>query len=101
MKQRLALALALANKPKLLFLDEPLNGLDPQGIRDIRSLIRKLCDEGTTIIISSHILDELQKIVTHVGLLQNGHLIKECEIEKISDTSLENYYFNEFEGENK
>ena len=44
---------------------------------------------------------ELQKIVTHVGLLQNGHLIKECEIEKISDTSLENYYFNEFEGENK
>ena len=101
MKQRLALALALANKPKLVFLDEPLNGLDPQGIRDIRSLIRKLCDEGTTIIISSHILDELQKIVTHVGLLQNGHLIKECEIEKISDTSLENYYFNEFEGENK
>lgn len=98
MKQRLALALALANKPKLLFLDEPLNGLDPQGIRDIRSLIKELSNDGTTIIISSHILDELQKIVTHVGFLQNGQLIKECELEKITDTSLENYYFNEFGG---
>lgn len=99
MRQRLALALALANKPKLLFLDEPLNGLDPQGIRDIRCLIKKLQNQGTTIVISSHILDELQKIVTHVGFLHNGHLIKECSIDEISDTSLENYYFSEFKGE--
>lgn len=99
MKQRLALALAIANKPNLLFLDEPLNGLDPQGIRDIRLLIKKINDEGTTIIISSHILDELQKIITHVGFLKNGHLVKECNMQEIPDSSLENYYFKEYEGE--
>lgn len=98
MKQKLGLALALANSPKLLFLDEPLNGLDPQGIRNLRTLIKKLNAEGTTIIISSHLLDELQKIVTHVGFLQNGILLKECEIEDISNISLENYYFKEFGG---
>lgn len=99
MKQRLSLALALANKPNLLFLDEPLNGLDPQGIRDVRFLIKKLSAEGTTIIISSHILDELQKIATHIGILQNGKLIRECEIKEIENYSLENYYFTEFEGD--
>lgn len=99
MKQRLSLALALANKPKLLFLDEPLNGLDPQGIRDIRLLIKRLNGKGATIIISSHILDELQKIVTHVGFLKDGHLVHECRIEEIPDTSLENYYFKKYEGE--
>ena len=98
MKQRLGLALALSNQPDLLFLDEPLNGLDPSGIRQMRNLIKKLSEEqGVTIVISSHILDELQKIVTHIGFLKDGNLIHECRESDISDESLEKFYFDEFE----
>ena len=98
MKQRLGLALALSNQPDLLFLDEPLNGLDPSGIRQMRKLIKKLSEEqGVTIVISSHILDELQKIVTHIGFLKDGNLIHECRASDISDESLEKFYFDEFE----
>lgn len=98
MKQRLGLALALANDPHILFLDEPLNGLDPSGVRQIRALLRTLSKEKQiTVIISSHILDELQKIVTHIGVLQDGKLIHECPIDEISNESLEKYYFNTFE----
>lgn len=98
MKQRLGLALALSNQPDLLFLDEPLNGLDPSGIRQMRKLIKKLSEEqGVTIVISSHILDELQKIVTHIGFLKDGNLIHECRANDISDESLEKFYFDEFE----
>lgn len=98
MKQRLGLALALSNQPDLLFLDEPLNGLDPSGIRQMRNLIKKLSEEqGVTIVISSHILDELQKIVTHIGFLKDGNLIHECRDSDISDESLEKFYFDEFE----
>lgn len=98
MKQRLGLALALSNQPDLLFLDEPLNGLDPSGIRQMRKLIKKLSEEqGVTIVISSHILDELQKIVTHIGFLKDGNLIHECRDRDISDESLEKFYFDEFE----
>ncbi len=97
MKQRLGLALALANHPDILFLDEPLNGLDPSGIRQIRELIKNLQSNGTTIIISSHILDELQKITTHIGFLRDGVLIRECAVDEITNESLENYYFEEFE----
>lgn len=98
MKQRLGLALALANQPDLLFLDEPLNGLDPSGIRQMRHLIKVLSEkEGVTVIISSHILDELQKIVTHIGFLKDGALIRECESSEISDESLEKFYFDEVE----
>ncbi|MDD6632593.1 MAG: ATP-binding cassette domain-containing protein [Lachnobacterium sp.] len=98
MKQRLGLALALSNQPDLLFLDEPLNGLDPSGIRQMRNLIKKLSEEqGVTIVISSHILDELQKIVTHIGFLKDGNLIHECKANDISDESLEKFYFDEFE----
>lgn len=98
MKQRLGLALALSNQPDLLFLDEPLNGLDPSGIRQLRKLIKKLSEEqGVTIVISSHILDELQKIVTHIGFLKDGNLIHECRNSDISDESLEKFYFDEFE----
>lgn len=98
MKQRLGLALALANHPDLLFLDEPLNGLDPSGIRQIRDLIKKMSEKyGVTVVISSHILDELQKVVTHVGFLKDGNLIRECKIDEITEESLENFYFDEFE----
>ena len=98
MKQRLGLALALVNHPDLLFLDEPLNGLDPSGIRQMRYLIQSLNEkEGVTIVISSHILDELQKIVTDIGFLKDGVLIYECTRDEISEKSLEKFYFEEFE----
>ena len=78
MKQRLGIAIALANKPDFLILDEPINGLDPQGIIEIRELILKLNKEKRiTILISSHYLDELSKIATHYGFLDSGSIIQE------------------------
>lgn len=94
MKQRLALAMALANNPDLLILDELLNGLDPEGIQQIRSLILELNQKyGVTILISSHILGELQKVATHYGFLKNGMLIHEFSASDIMDTDLETFYF--------
>lgn len=84
MKQRLGIALALANNPDFLILDEPINGLDPQGIIEIRELILKLNKEKKiTVLISSHYLDELSKIATHYGFLDNGAIIKEISSEKL------------------
>ena len=77
MRQRLGLAIALLNKPEVLILDEPINGLDPAGIKEFRNIILKLNKEGVTFIISSHILDELAKIVTTYGFLSDGELIEE------------------------
>ncbi|MGH1435697.1 MAG: ABC transporter ATP-binding protein [Lewinella sp.] len=77
MKQRLGLAIALLHEPKLLILDEPTNGLDPQGISDIRDLIKLLCEEGKTILLSSHLLSEIEKTVTHLGILKDGQLVFE------------------------
>lgn len=78
MKQRLGIAIALASNPDFLILDEPINGLDPEGIVEIRELILKLNKEkGMTILISSHYLDELSKIATHYGFLNNGVIINE------------------------
>ncbi|GAB2942750.1 ABC transporter ATP-binding protein [Hymenobacter coalescens] len=74
MKQRLALASALLGEPEVLVLDEPTNGLDPQGIADVRLLIQRLSAEGRTIILASHLLDEVQKVCTHVGVLHQGRL---------------------------
>lgn len=86
MKQRLAIALALIGNPEFLFLDEPINGLDPMGIKDIRDLILKLNKErNITILISSHILGELMKIATAYGIISNGELVEEfdaAELEK-------------------
>ena len=97
MKQRLGIALALASQPEVLVLDEPLNGLDPFGIREIRELLHKLNEENhTTIILSSHILDEMEKTVSHVGFMKSGSLLLECPISEIKNTSLENFYFEEF-----
>lgn len=72
MKQRLAIASALINKPEILILDEPTNGLDPQGIADVRQLIGKIAADGTTIILASHLLDEVEKICSDVLVLRKG-----------------------------
>ncbi len=84
MKQRLGIAIALANNPDFLILDEPINGLDPQGIIEIRELILKLNKERRiTILISSHYLDELSKIATHYGFLDSGSVIQEITSEEL------------------
>jgi ABC-type multidrug transport system ATPase subunit len=75
MKQRLAIASALLNDPTVLILDEPTNGLDPMGIAEIRDLTRKIAQRGKTIILASHLLDEVQKICTHFAVLKKGNLI--------------------------
>ena len=78
MKQRLGIAMALANNPNFLVLDEPVNGLDPQGIVEMRETLLKLNREyGITILISSHILDELSRIATYYGFIDNGRMVKE------------------------
>jgi ABC-2 type transport system ATP-binding protein len=72
MKQRLAIASALLNDPEILILDEPTNGLDPQGIHQIRELIKQIAAEGTTILLASHLLDEVEKVCSHVVILRKG-----------------------------
>lgn len=87
MKQRLGIAVALIGNPDFIVLDEPINGLDPQGIVEIRELILKLNREhGITVLISSHILGELSKLATHFGFIENGRIIKEisaAELERV------------------
>ena len=75
MKQRLAIASALLNDPTVLILDEPTNGLDPMGIAEIRDIIRKIAANGKTIILASHLLDEVQKVCSHFAILRKGHMI--------------------------
>lgn len=72
MKQRLAIASALLNDPEILILDEPTNGLDPQGIHQIREIIRKIASMGTTILLASHLLDEVEKVCSHVIIIRKG-----------------------------
>jgi len=75
MKQRLAIASALLNDPKILILDEPTNGLDPQGIRQIRDIIKVIASQGTTILLASHLLDEVEKVCSHVVVLRKGEML--------------------------
>nr|HPI80841.1 ATP-binding cassette domain-containing protein [Cyclobacteriaceae bacterium] len=75
MKQRLAIASALLNDPQVLILDEPTNGLDPMGIAEIRGLIKKIASDGRTIILASHLLDEVQKVCTHFAVLKKGNMV--------------------------
>jgi len=72
MKQRLAIASALLNDPEILILDEPTNGLDPQGIHQIREIIKDIAGKGTTILLASHLLDEVEKVCSHVVVLRKG-----------------------------
>ena len=75
MKQRLAIASALLNDPEILILDEPTNGLDPQGIHQIRDIIKQIATKGTTILLASHLLDEVEKVCTHVLVLRKGEIL--------------------------
>ena len=75
MKQRLAIASALLNDPEILILDEPTNGLDPQGIHQIRDIIKQIAANGTTILLASHLLDEVEKVCSHVLVLRKGEVL--------------------------
>ncbi|BCZ48765.1 lantibiotic ABC transporter ATP-binding protein [Clostridium gelidum] len=85
MKQRLGIAIALLNNPKLLILDEPTNGLDPFGIQELRELIRSFPKEGITVILSSHMLSEVEQIADHIGIMSNGILGYQGELKKGQD----------------
>ena len=89
MKQRLGIAMALVGVPELLILDEPINGLDPKGIVEIRELLLELKNKGKTIFISSHILGELEKIATCYGIISAGRLVEEITAEQLKTLSIE------------
>ena len=88
MKQRLAIAAALLGDPEVLILDEPTNGLDPQGIAEIRALIIDIAQSGKTIIIASHLLDEVQKVCSHVAVLQNGKCLYSGTVDVMTSDGL-------------
>lgn len=96
MRQRLAIARAILHQPKLLILDEPLNGLDPMGIRDMRTLFRQLVEEqNMTILISSHIISELEQVADVVGIIANGALLQEADLSMVKaqySGGLEQYF---------
>jgi ABC-2 type transport system ATP-binding protein len=83
MKQRLGLAAALLRPRDLLILDEPTNGLDPQGTREVRGLIRELAADGTTVLVSSHLLAEIEQVATHVGIMSAGKLLRQGPLDQV------------------
>jgi ABC-2 type transport system ATP-binding protein len=83
MKQRLGLAAALLQPRDLLILDEPTNGLDPQGTREVRKLIRDLATDGTTVLVSSHLLSEIEQVATHVGMMAGGKLVRQGTLQDV------------------
>lgn len=85
MKQRLGIAIALLNKPDLLILDEPTNGLDPSGIQEIRELIKELPKSGMSVLVSSHMLSEIDQMATEVGIINNGEMIFQDSIEQLRE----------------
>ncbi|MXO05148.1 ABC transporter ATP-binding protein [Flavobacterium sp. HBTb2-11-1] len=84
MKQRLAIASALLNDPEILILDEPTNGLDPQGIHQIRDIIKKIASQGTTILLASHLLDEVEKVCSQVIVLRKGEVLYSGSVDGMS-----------------
>lgn len=94
MKQRLAIALAIMHDPELLILDEPINGLDPVGIAEVRSFIRRLCDEKEkTILISSHILSEISMLADDIGIIDKGVLLEEESLAELEQKNGKYIYF--------
>ena len=83
MKQRLGLAAALLRPRSLLILDEPTNGMDPQGTREIRNLVRELADEGSTVFLSSHLLSEVEQVCSHVGIISVGKMVAQGSVEEL------------------
>jgi ABC-2 type transport system ATP-binding protein len=83
MKQRLGLAAALLQPRDLLVLDEPTNGLDPQGTREVRHLVRDLASDGTTVLVSSHLLSEVEQVATHVGIMAGGRLLRQGTLTEV------------------
>jgi len=96
MKQRLAIASALLNDPEILILDEPTNGLDPQGIRQIRDIIKTIASQGTTILLASHLLDEVEKVCSHVLVLRKGEILYSGKV----DGMISNEGFFELQSDN-
>ena len=88
MKQRLGIGIAIMHDPQILILDEPTNGLDPIGINDLRKLLLNLCAQGKTILLSSHILSEVEKLVDHVGILKDGSIIYEGGLDELNKTTM-------------
>ncbi len=88
MKQRLALGSALLCDPKVLVLDEPTNGLDPKGIAEIREIIQQVAKQGKTVILASHLLDEVQKVCSHFAVLNFGELVYTGKVDEVSDDKL-------------
>lgn len=87
MKQKLGIALSILNKPELMILDEPMNGLDPQATRDVREVILKLSEQGTSFLISSHILSELEKIVGKVIIIDSGEITNQMSMDEMKHLS--------------
>lgn len=85
MKQRLGLAHALSSERELMILDEPTNGLDPQGTREVRHLISSLAESGTTVFVSSHLLSEIEQVCTHAAVMGNGHLLTQGTLASLSE----------------
>ncbi len=83
MKQRLALAATMLGRPELIILDEPANGLDPEGMREIREVIGRLADDGTTVFLSSHLLHEVERTCTHVAIIKRGRIVMQSPVREL------------------
>ena len=101
MKQRLALGLALVGEPSILILDEPFNGLDPIVVEDMINLLKQLKEEGITIIISSHMIDDLLELVDVIDVMKNGSIIKEIYLKELVNTDIKKYLLSLMKEENR
>jgi len=99
MRQRLGIASALLRQPKLLLLDEPTTGLDPAGMRDMRDLVRRLAGEGITILLSSHLLYEVEEVCNKVAIIRNGSIVYEGGLEELLATATTGYVLRTTEPE--